>query len=88
MKAAVEGNDVAPKRPIPSLFEKAIDIKGTDKEKTIDKRDRNEKDKKDLRKHREDEKRDDEDDKEKKLRPPVEPLVRDRTVRRVGIYTV
>ncbi|KAK6623042.1 hypothetical protein RUM43_008894 [Polyplax serrata] len=83
MKAAVEGNDVAPKRPIPSLFEKAIDIKGTDKEKTIDKRDRNEKDKKDLRKHREDEKRDDEDDKEKKLRPPVEPLVRDRTVRRV-----
>lgn len=88
MKAAIEGHENSTKRPIPSLFDKQIDIKSNEKGRERDKgdkRDRIDKEKKDRAKQRDSEKRED-DEKEKKSRPPVEPLVRDRTVRRVSFF--
>ena len=89
----MEGNEIASKRPIPSLFDKQIELKTNekirdrDKEKINEKREKNEKDKKERSKYRVDDKKEDEDDdKDRKLRPPVEPLVRDRTIRRVCFF--
>lgn len=90
MKAAQEGNEITVKRQIPSLFDKPIDLKGNEKgrdrdDRSREKKDRVDKDKKEDKrvKHKEEDKKDDEE-KDKKIRPPVEPLVRDRTVRRVS----
>lgn len=85
----MEGNEVTSKRPIPSLFDKHIDLKASERkekereERLKEKHEKTEKEKKERGKHRDEERRGEEEEEKKKTRPAVEPLVRDRTVRRV-----